>query len=69
MEAQCPFCNLPESRIWFNSKHSLAFLDGFPITEGHALIIPKRHVQSVFELPEDASWKKFGQSLPGCESC
>ena len=27
MEPQCPFCNLPESRAWFDSKHSLAFLE------------------------------------------
>src|ERR1017187_7582345 len=26
MEAQCPFCSLPPSRIWFALKHSLAFL-------------------------------------------
>src|ERR1035441_3638496 len=52
MEAQCPFCNLPAGRVWFDSKHSCAFLDGFPITGGHTLVIPKRHVQSVFELPE-----------------
>ena len=24
--------------------------DGYPVSEGHALIIPKRHVQSFFEL-------------------
>jgi len=53
MEAPRPFCNLPDSRVWFDSKHSRAILDGFPIAEGHTLVMPKRHVQSVFELPED----------------
>jgi diadenosine tetraphosphate (Ap4A) HIT family hydrolase len=28
----------------------LAFFDGYPITEGHALIIPRRHVASLFDL-------------------
>ncbi len=31
----------------------MAFLGGFPISEGHTLVIPKRHVTSLFELPED----------------
>jgi diadenosine tetraphosphate (Ap4A) HIT family hydrolase len=45
------------------SEHTLAFLDGYPITEGHALVIPKRHVASMFDLPEDelaALWKAVG---------
>ena len=53
MEAKCPFCSLSKERIWFESTHSLAFLDGFPITEGHTLVIPRRHVESAFVLPQD----------------
>jgi len=53
MEAQCPFCNLPKERVWLESKDSLAILDGFPLTDGHTLVIPKRHVLSVFELPQE----------------
>jgi diadenosine tetraphosphate (Ap4A) HIT family hydrolase len=29
---------------------SFAFLDGFPISEGHTLVIPKRHVASLWEM-------------------
>ena len=53
MEAQCPFCNLPKERVWFDSQNSLAILDGFPLTPGHTLVIPKRHVASIFELPQE----------------
>jgi diadenosine tetraphosphate (Ap4A) HIT family hydrolase len=53
MEAQCPFCNLPKERVWFDSQDSLAILDGFPLTPGHTLVIPKRHVVSIFELPQE----------------
>ena len=30
----------------------LAFFDSFPVSPGHALIIPKRHVASYFELSD-----------------
>jgi len=32
---------------------AVAIMDGFPISEGHSLVIPKRHVEQFFELPED----------------
>jgi diadenosine tetraphosphate (Ap4A) HIT family hydrolase len=29
---------------------AFAFYDGFPVTLGHALVVPKRHVASFFEI-------------------
>jgi diadenosine tetraphosphate (Ap4A) HIT family hydrolase len=34
-----------------SSKHGRAFPDGFPLSQGHTLVIPRRHVTSLFELP------------------
>ena len=34
------------------SELFLVILDGFPVTEGHTLIIPKRHVETWFDLTE-----------------
>lgn len=48
--ATCPFCNLPATRRWLANDVGLAFFDGYPITEGHALVIPQRHVASIFDL-------------------
>ncbi len=31
----------------------MAFLDGYPVAEGHALVIPRRHVASLFDLPPE----------------
>jgi diadenosine tetraphosphate (Ap4A) HIT family hydrolase len=46
----CPFCKLPESRIIFSNQQAVAIADGFPISSGHTLIIPIRHVESIFEI-------------------
>jgi diadenosine tetraphosphate (Ap4A) HIT family hydrolase len=46
----CPFCTLPESRIVDHNELAVVINDGFPVSTGHTLIIPKRHVGSFFEL-------------------
>ena len=33
-----------------NGRHAAALRDGFPVSDGHTLVLPRRHVQSVFEL-------------------
>jgi diadenosine tetraphosphate (Ap4A) HIT family hydrolase len=48
--AGCVFCSLPPARLERTSALSWAIRDGFPISPGHTLIIPKRHVASFFEL-------------------
>ena len=45
----CPFCTLEPDRIIVSNNHAVAIRDGFPISEGHTLIIPKRHIASLFE--------------------
>jgi diadenosine tetraphosphate (Ap4A) HIT family hydrolase len=32
------------------TKLSFAFLDNFPVSKGHTLVIPKRHVVSLWEM-------------------
>ena len=32
------------------NNHAMAISDNFPLTPGHTLIIPKRHIASFFEL-------------------
>jgi diadenosine tetraphosphate (Ap4A) HIT family hydrolase len=56
----CPFCHMEKSRIHQESECAIAFFDAFPVTEGHTLVIPKQHVGSVFDLPEEeqaALWR------------
>ena len=56
----CPFCHLGRHQIRLETDIALAFLDAFPVTEGHTLVVPKRHVSSLFDLPEEeqaAIWR------------
>lgn len=52
IDKSCPFCNLPDSRILEDNEHAMAILDGFPVSPGHSLVIPKRHVSSYFAITE-----------------
>lgn len=40
----CPFCDVSKERIAFETPCSLAIWDGYPVTQGHLLIVPRRHV-------------------------
>ena len=54
MDNYCPFCKIESEReIIASSRLSVAFFDGFPVSPGHALIIPKRHVSSFFDLSQE----------------
>ena len=48
----CPFCTLPVSRIVEENELAVLILDGFPVSTGHSLVIPKRHVGSFFEITD-----------------
>ena len=49
-QAGCPFCQLTEDRIIFANEYGVVIRDGFPISPGHTLIIPRAHVGSFFGL-------------------
>ena len=43
---------IPGYKIAENEKFA-AFLDAFPLREGHTLVVPKLEVDNMFDLPED----------------
>jgi len=49
----CPFCTLPPERIVDSNEFGVTIRDGYPLTLGHALVIPKRHVGSWFEITKE----------------
>jgi diadenosine tetraphosphate (Ap4A) HIT family hydrolase len=57
----CPFCqrlDLPD--LLAGNDLAAAFWDSFPVSPGHALVVPRRHVADLFELAPDeqaALWR------------
>jgi diadenosine tetraphosphate (Ap4A) HIT family hydrolase len=50
MNKPCPFCTLPPERIIDSNDLALVIRDGYPVSPGHTLVIPKRHIGSWFEI-------------------
>lgn len=53
--APCPFCGrLEDGAFAETSEQTVAFPDAFPVTLGHHLLVPRRHVADFFQLtPEE----------------
>jgi diadenosine tetraphosphate (Ap4A) HIT family hydrolase len=49
MTMTCLFCYLPESRVLLRNETAIVVRDAFPVTRGHTLVIPLRHVESFFD--------------------
>ena len=54
IEKGCPFCNIEavidKERIIYQDSTWIAILDGYPVSNGHTLLIPKRHCETFFDL-------------------
>lgn len=57
MTSQCLFCSIaagdaPASVVWSDDR-LVAFLDVRPLFKGHILLVPRQHVVTLPDLPED----------------
>lgn len=55
----CPFCNPDTSKILLSNAHALAISDAYPVSPGHALIVPRRHIASFFETTREEQIAMF----------
>ncbi|HKI57318.1 MAG TPA: HIT family protein [Trueperaceae bacterium] len=62
----CPFCAIAtgeaEAQVIVDSEHTVAFLDRRPLFPGHVLLIPRPHVGTLSDLPEDLIAPLFVQA-------
>ena len=52
-QSSCPFCSLPENRVIQRNAVGVVVRDAYPVSPGHTLLIPSRHVASFFELTSE----------------
>ena len=54
-DEDCIFCQIADkkipSQILFENDTNLAFLDIFPISNGHTIVIPKNHYNNLEDIP------------------
>jgi diadenosine tetraphosphate (Ap4A) HIT family hydrolase len=61
MKKDCIFCNLKREKI-FEDKYFYSVFDIHPVSPGHALIIPKRHVISLLDL-NSKEWNALNNNI------
>lgn len=59
----CIFCKIIKGELpaWkvYEDEDLVVFLDKYPASYGHLLVVPKRHYESVFDAPDDVVAKGF----------
>ena len=57
MPEDCLFCAIAageaEAEVVYEDEHALAFLDNRPLFPGHSLLIPREHVETLGDLPDE----------------
>ena len=60
----CIFCKIARGDIpctsVFESEELIAFLDISPVNKGHTLLVPKAHMETLFDMPAGAVMKATG---------
>ena len=49
----CIFCKIRKEELQFENQLAYSSIDSYPVSEFHSLIVPKRHVETYFELTND----------------
>ena len=49
----CIFCKIRKEELQFENQLAYSSIDSYPVSKFHSLIVPKRHVETYFELTED----------------
>ena len=56
-DPDCRFCKIvagdEPSHVVFEDERTLAFLDNRPLFPGHSLLVPREHVETLGDLPDD----------------
>ena len=57
LDPDCVFCRIvsgeAQSHVVFEDADTMAFLDNRPLFRGHTLLVPRRHVETLLDLPPE----------------
>ena len=66
MERACPFCAIVRKEIpadvVLEDERCVGFLDARPVFPGHVLLVPRPHVATLADLPDDSVGPLFSQA-------
>ena len=66
MKKDCLFCQIAnkeaESFILYEDNDLMVILDAYPDADGHTLIIPKKHYEDIYEVPDELLVKMFSKA-------
>ena len=49
----CIFCKIRKKELQFENQLAYSSTDSYPVSEFHSLIVPKRHVETYFDLTKE----------------
>ena len=53
----CPFCKMAKHKlravVVYEDNDILAIMDLYPATPGHILVLPKQHIENIYDMPSD----------------
>ncbi len=70
-EPLCPFCEPDASRIFYRDPLVIGLWDAFPVSAGHALLVPRRHLAGWFDAAreeQDALIRAVGAARDAIEA-
>jgi len=63
----CIFCDIirgaAEVSMCYEDRDALAFMDIQPVNQGHVLVVPRQHYESLLDLPTDLGMHLFSVAM------
>ena len=57
----CVFCNYDKNKLIRESENTITILSNPYLLRGHSLVIPKKHYESIFEIPGELALELFDE--------
>ena len=64
MKNDCLFCKIVNKEVYakilYEDNDVMVILDAYPDTDGHTLVIPKKHYEDIYSIDDDVLLKIIG---------